>query len=112
MKCLPENCARHVSARPPLSSLVRASCWRVRLPGAPHSCWHRPLPSSDMVSSSAVLTTPRLLLRKFGAEDAARLPQLSGAFEVSGYATVMFGIGVVDELAHFLTAVSCEPELG
>ena len=35
-----------------------------------------------------------------------------GAFEVSGYATVMFGIGVVDELAHFLTAVSCEPELG
>ena len=34
-----------------------------------------------------------------------------GAFEVSGYATVMFGIGVVDELAHFLTAVSCEPEL-
>ena len=37
-----------------------------------------------MVSSSAVLTTPRLLLHKFGAEDAARLPELCGAFEVSG----------------------------
>ena len=73
------------TARPPLSSLVRASCWRAPSASlALHSCCRRPLPSSDMVSSSAVLTTPRLLLRKFGAEDAARLPQLCGAFEVSG----------------------------
>ena len=35
-----------------------------------------------MVSSST-LTTPRLRLRPFGADDAARLPALCGAFEVS-----------------------------
>ena len=87
MQCLPENCARYVprtsAAFLPRPSVVLA---RRRRPagGALHSCCRRPLPSSDMVSSSAVLTTPRLLLRKFGAEDAARLPQLCGAFEVSG----------------------------
>ena len=32
---------------------------------------------------ASVLTTPRLLLRNFGADDAARLPALCGAFEVS-----------------------------
>ena len=32
---------------------------------------------------ASVLTTPRLLLRNFAADDAARLPALCGAFEVS-----------------------------
>ena len=38
---------------------------------------------STCSSSSSVLSTPRLLLRKFDADDAARLPELCGAFEVS-----------------------------
>ena len=32
---------------------------------------------------AVALSTPRLLLRKFGADDAAHLPELCGAFEVS-----------------------------